>query len=35
VAAAMLFQHSDRAEEIALIEEDRAWRDSGSFKQGL
>jgi hypothetical protein len=34
LAAAMLAQHGDRAEEIALIKEDRAWRYSESFKQG-
>jgi hypothetical protein len=34
LAAAMLAQHGDRAEEMALIEEDRAWRYSDSFEQG-
>jgi hypothetical protein len=35
LAAAMLAQHGDRAEEMALIEEDRAWRYSNSFEQGM
>jgi hypothetical protein len=35
LAAAMLSQHGDRAEEMALIEEDRAWRYSNSFEQGV
>jgi hypothetical protein len=34
LAAAMLARHSDRAEEMAFIEEDRAWRYSESFEQG-
>ena len=34
LAAAMLARHGDRAEEIAFIEEDRAWRYSRSFEQG-
>jgi hypothetical protein len=35
LAAAMLAQHGDRAEEMALIQEDRAWRYSNSFEQGM
>lgn len=34
LAAAMLARHGDRAEEMAFIEEDRAWRYSESFEQG-
>jgi hypothetical protein len=34
LAAVMLAQHDDRAEEMAFIEEDRAWRYSDSFEQG-
>jgi hypothetical protein len=34
VAAAILAQHGDRAEQVAWIQEDRAWRYSDSFKQG-
>lgn len=33
-AAAILARHGDRAEQMALIAEDRAWRYSESFKQG-
>jgi hypothetical protein len=33
LAAAMLDQHGHRAEEMAFIEEDRAWRYSDSFEQ--
>jgi hypothetical protein len=33
-AAAMLAEHGDRAEEMALIKEHRAWYESDSFKQG-
>jgi hypothetical protein len=35
LAAAMLSQHGDRAEEMTLMEEDRAWRYSDSFEQGM
>jgi hypothetical protein len=35
LAAAMPAKHGDRAEEMALIEEDRAWRTSNSFEQGM
>ncbi|SRR5581483_6447800 len=34
MSAAMLARHGDRAEEMAFIEEDRAWRYSDSFAQG-
>lgn len=34
MCAAMLARHGDRAEEMAFIEEDRAWRYSDSFEQG-
>lgn len=34
LSAAMLARHGDRAEEMAFIEEDRAWRYSDSFEQG-
>lgn len=34
LAAAMLARHGDRAEEMAFIEEDHAWRYSESFEQG-
>lgn len=34
LAASMRTRHGDRAEEIAFIEEDRAWRYSESFEQG-
>lgn len=34
LAAAKLARHGDRAEEMAFIEEDRAWRYSDSFEQG-
>jgi len=34
LATAMLARHGDRAEEMAFIEEDRAWRYSDSFEQG-
>jgi hypothetical protein len=30
----MLVQHANRAEQMAFIEEDRAWRYSDSFEQG-
>jgi hypothetical protein len=30
----MLVQHADRAEQMAFIKEDRAWRYSDSFEQG-
>jgi hypothetical protein len=33
-AAAILAEHGDRAEQMAWIAEDRAWRYSDSFKQG-
>lgn len=33
-AAAMLARHGDRAEQMAWIAEDRAWRYSDSFRQG-
>ena len=33
-AAAILAEHGDRAEQIAWIQEDRAWRYCDSFKQG-
>jgi hypothetical protein len=35
LAAEMLSQHGDRAEAMALIAEDRAWRTSNSFEQGM
>jgi hypothetical protein len=34
VAAAMRARYGCRAEEMAFIEEDRAWRYSQSFEQG-
>jgi hypothetical protein len=34
LAAAMLARHGCRAEEMAFIEENRAWRYSHSFEQG-
>lgn len=34
LAASMLARHGDRAEEMAFVEEDRAWRYSESFEQG-
>ena len=34
MSVAMLVQHADRAEQMALIKEDRAWRYSDSFEQG-
>lgn len=34
LAAAMIARYGDRAEEMAFIEEDRAWRYSDSFEQG-
>jgi hypothetical protein len=34
LAAAMLARHGRRAEEMAFIEEDRAWRYSQSFERG-
>src|SRR5258708_25886442 len=33
-AAAILAEHGDRAEQMAWIQEDRAWRYSDPFKQG-
>jgi hypothetical protein len=33
-AARMLARHGERAEQMASIEEDRAWRYSDSFKRG-
>jgi hypothetical protein len=33
-AAAILAEHGERAEEMAWIQEDRAWRYSDRFKQG-
>ena len=33
-AGAMVARHGDRAEQMALIAEDRAWRYSQSFKRG-
>jgi hypothetical protein len=33
-AATILAEHGDRAEQMALIAEHRAWRDSNAFKQG-
>ena len=34
LAAAMLARYGESAEEIAFIEEDRAWRYCDSFEQG-
>jgi hypothetical protein len=34
LSVAMLVQHADRAEQMAFIKEDRAWRYSDSFEQG-
>ena len=34
MSASMLSRYGDRAEEMAFIEEDRAWRYSDSFEQG-
>jgi hypothetical protein len=34
LSVAMLVQHADRAEQMAFIQEDRAWRYSDSFEQG-
>jgi hypothetical protein len=34
LSVTMLVQHADRAEQMAFIEEDRAWRYSDSFEQG-
>ncbi len=34
LAAEMLARHGPRAEEMAFIEEDRAWRYSRPFEQG-
>jgi hypothetical protein len=34
LSAGMLARHADRAEQMAFIEEDRAWRYSESFEQG-
>jgi hypothetical protein len=34
LSVAMLVQHADSAEEMAFIQEDRAWRYSDSFEQG-
>src|SRR6478735_2838733 len=34
LAAEMLARHGSRAEEVAFIEEDRAWRNSQSFERG-
>jgi len=33
-AAKIMAQHGDRAEEMALIAEHRAWCESDTFKQG-
>jgi hypothetical protein len=33
-AAAILAEHGERAEQMALIAEHRAWYESDSFKQG-
>ena len=33
-AAAILAEHGERAEQMAWIQEDRAWRYSDPFKQG-
>jgi hypothetical protein len=33
-AAAVLARHGDRAEQMAWMAEDRAWRYSDSFRQG-
>jgi hypothetical protein len=33
-AAAILAEHGERAEQMAWIQEDRAWRYSDSYKQG-
>jgi hypothetical protein len=33
-AAVILAEHGDQAEQMAWIQEDRAWRYSDSFKQG-
>lgn len=32
---ALIAEHGERAEEIAFIEEDRAWRYSDTLKQGI
>lgn len=34
LSAALIAQHGSRAEEMAFIEEDRAWRYAESFEQG-
>lgn len=34
LAAELIARHGDRAEEVAFIEEDRAWRYSDGFAQG-
>jgi hypothetical protein len=34
LAAAMLVRYGDKAEEIAFIKEDRAWRYCDGFEQG-
>jgi len=34
IADELVLRYGDRAEEIALINEDRAWRYSDSFEQG-
>lgn len=34
LATSMIVRHGDRAEEMAFVEEDRAWRYSDSFQQG-
>lgn len=33
IAAELISLHGDQAEEVALIREDRAWRDSDSVEQ--
>jgi hypothetical protein len=34
LSVAMLVRHADSAEQMAFIQEDRAWRYSDSFEQG-
>ena len=35
MADALLVRHGPRAEEIAFIEEDRAWRYADAYRQGV
>ena len=35
MADALLARHGPRAEEIAFIEEDRAWRYADAYRQGV